>query len=69
MICPYGPECRNFLSFLQAANDCELWLCLEIACLALAGRLGVPALTADRSWQEIAEAAGIEIELIRYGLH
>ena len=39
------------------------------ACLALVGRLGVPALTADRSWQDVAAAAGIEIELIRSGLH
>jgi ribonuclease VapC len=39
------------------------------ACLALASRLGVPALTADRSWRDVAEAAGVEIELIRGGLH
>jgi ribonuclease VapC len=35
------------------------------ACLALASRLGVRALTADRSWQSIAEAIGVEIDLIR----
>ncbi len=35
------------------------------ACLALALRLGVPALTADRSWQSIASAVGVEIVLIR----
>lgn len=35
------------------------------ACLALAKRLGVPALTADRAWATIAEAAGVEIVLIR----
>ncbi len=35
------------------------------ACLALASRLGVRALTADRSWARIAAAAGIEIEVIR----
>jgi hypothetical protein len=33
--------------------------------LALAGRLGVPALMADLSWQEIAMNAGIEVEVIR----
>lgn len=35
------------------------------ACLALAKRLGVPALTADRAWATIAEAAAVEIVLIR----
>jgi ribonuclease VapC len=35
------------------------------ACLALASRLGVRALTADCSWQSIAEAIGVEIDLIR----
>lgn len=33
--------------------------------MALAGRLGVPALMADLSWQEIAMNAGIEVEVIR----
>lgn len=35
------------------------------ACLALADKLGVRALTADRAWQRIARAVGVEIELIR----
>jgi ribonuclease VapC len=34
-------------------------------CLALAKREGVPALTAERRWPEIAAAAGVSIELIR----
>lgn len=34
-------------------------------CLALARRVGSPALTADRSWPEVSQALGIEIELIR----
>ena len=33
-------------------------------CLALARREGVPALTAERRWPEIAMAAGVEVELI-----
>ncbi len=33
------------------------------ACLALANRLGVRALTADRAWQGVARAVGVEIEL------
>lgn len=34
-------------------------------CLALAKREGVPTLTAERRWPEIAAAAGVMIELIR----
>src|SRR3954468_13135850 len=34
-------------------------------CLALARRLGAPALTADRKWSEVAEALGVEVEMIR----
>jgi len=34
-------------------------------CLALAGREGLPALTAERRWPSIAIAAGVEVELIR----
>jgi PIN domain nuclease of toxin-antitoxin system len=35
------------------------------ACLALANKLGVRALTADRAWQRIGVAVGVEVELIR----
>jgi PIN domain nuclease of toxin-antitoxin system len=35
------------------------------ACLALARRLGVKALTADRTWPAMGKAAGVAIELIR----
>jgi len=34
-------------------------------CLSLAERLKAPALTADRLWREVAEVAGIAVELIR----
>ncbi len=34
-------------------------------CLALAKREGLPALTAERRWPLIAEAAGVMVELIR----
>ena len=39
------------------------------ACLALANRLNVPALTADRAWRGVARAIGLEIELIRGETH
>ena len=34
-------------------------------CLALAKREGLPALTAERRWPLIAEAAGVTVQLIR----
>lgn len=34
-------------------------------CLALAKREGLPALTAERRWTMIAEAAGVVVEMIR----
>ena len=34
------------------------------ACLALAARLGLPAVTADRNWALYAEAAGVEVRVI-----
>jgi PIN domain nuclease of toxin-antitoxin system len=34
-------------------------------CLALARRLNLPALTAERRWPEIAYAAGVRVERIR----
>ena len=34
-------------------------------CLALAKREGLPALTAERRWPAIAEAAGVAVEVIR----
>lgn len=35
------------------------------ACLALAKQAGVPAVTADRAWAEVAEDIGVEIVLVR----
>ena len=35
------------------------------ACLALAERSGVPALTAERAWSGVAEATGVAVTLIR----
>jgi PIN domain nuclease of toxin-antitoxin system len=35
------------------------------ACLALANKLGVRALTADRAWQRVGEVVGVEVDLIR----
>ncbi|WP_142594264.1 PIN domain-containing protein [Pseudorhizobium endolithicum] len=35
------------------------------ACLSLARRLGLPAVTADRVWAEIADDVGVEVILVR----
>jgi ribonuclease VapC len=35
------------------------------ACLALAKRLSLPALTSDRAWAAIAPALGVKVELFR----
>ena len=35
------------------------------ACLALAKRLALPAVTADRAWSDVADAAGVTIHHIR----
>jgi PIN domain nuclease of toxin-antitoxin system len=37
----------------------------DCTCLALAGRLGVPAITADRAWQKVEREAGVSVILIR----
>lgn len=56
-----------------AAEAAQLWSATKPAglslgdrmCLALAKREGLPALTADKSWLTIADAAGVTVELIR----
>jgi ribonuclease VapC len=35
------------------------------ACLVLARRLGAKVLTGDRAWARVADAVGVEVELIR----
>lgn len=35
------------------------------SCLALAGKLGLPAVTADRVWSELAETVGVSVRVIR----
>jgi ribonuclease VapC len=35
------------------------------ACLALADRLGLPAITTDRAWAGVAESVGVPVHVIR----
>jgi ribonuclease VapC len=65
---PFDDEMAYVTALLLSATRRAGLSLGDRACLALAGRLGVRALTADRSWQEIAQNTGIEIEVIR-GLH
>jgi ribonuclease VapC len=37
----------------------------DCICLALAKREGVPALTGDRQWLDVADAFGVEVKLFR----
>lgn len=37
----------------------------DCICLALAKREGVPALTGDRKWLEVADVLGVEVKLFR----
>ena len=51
---------------LMAAVTRPLGLSLEDRiCLALARRTGLPALTADRSWLDVAATIGVTVEAIR----
>ena len=51
-------------SLLRTTSQAGLSLA-DRTCLALARRLGVRAVTADRPWQRIQSAVGVDIELIR----
>jgi PIN domain nuclease of toxin-antitoxin system len=51
---------------LMAAVTRPLGLSLgDRICLALARRTGLPALTADRSWLDVAATLGVTVEAIR----
>jgi PIN domain nuclease of toxin-antitoxin system len=51
--------------FLQPATRRAGLSLGDRACLALAAALGVPAVTADRSWAGVAEAIGVQVTPIR----
>jgi ribonuclease VapC len=55
-----------FIGGLIVARDTTSLLSFgDHACLALANKLGVRAMTANRAWPRIGSAVGVEIELIR----
>ncbi len=59
------------LTLLSWAAEMRAWVLAkgmsqaDFNCLALAKRKGVPALTGDRKWLEIADAIGVEVRLMR----
>jgi PIN domain nuclease of toxin-antitoxin system len=64
-IVPFTAEDAEAAAELWASTR-RLGLSLgDRACLALAQRLGAPAVTADRSWLDLDPIIGIEVEAIR----
>ncbi len=64
-IVPFDPELAYAAGLLVPATRAAGLSLGDRACLALAIRLGVKALTTDRAWPRIAAAAQVEIQLIR----
>ena len=50
---------------LRPATDFAGLSLADRFCLALGRRLGLPVVTADRAWARVAEAAAVEVLLIR----
>ena len=64
-VLPVGQEVAEEAARLHSLSK-EAGLSLgDRFCLALARSLGVPALTTDRAWKDIAKPAGIKVELVR----
>ncbi|ALN73078.1 PIN domain-containing protein [Aureimonas sp. AU20] len=64
-VLPVGQEVAEEAARLRGLSK-EAGLSLgDRFCLALARGLGVPAVTTDRAWKDIAKSAGIKVELVR----
>lgn len=65
VLLPFQAEDADFAGTLWAQTK-ELGLSLgDRACLALAHRLSLPAMTTDRAWKDLPRELGIEVELAR----
>jgi ribonuclease VapC len=64
-IMPFDAELATATGLLLPPTRAAGLLLGDRACLALARKLRVKAMTTDRSWSRIARASDIEIELIR----
>lgn len=60
---PYGDEDAVVTAELRLPTQAQGLSLGDRACLALARRLGVPALTADKRWAHVS--AGVTIQVIR----
>lgn len=63
IVVDFGPELACAAARLRSATRSAGLSLGDRACLALAGHLQLPALTADRSWKALP--VGVEIRLIR----
>lgn len=64
-IVPADEELAIAAALLRSVTDPSGLSLGDRFCLALARRLGAPALTADRTWTQVADEIGVEVELIR----
>jgi ribonuclease VapC len=62
---PFGDEDAYDTAMLVTATRAAGLSLGDRACLALAKRLSLPALTADRSWSSVASAVGVRVDVIR----
>jgi len=62
---PHDRDDAMDAGFLRPATRAAGLSLGDRACLALAASLGLPAITADRSWQSIAADVGVQIASIR----
>lgn len=65
---PHDAEAAVEAGLLRAATRPKGLGLGDRACLALARRLGLPAVTADVAWVELAEALGVEVVMVRRGV-
>jgi ribonuclease VapC len=61
----FDPDLAYRVGVMEQATRQEGLSLGDRACLALAERHGVPALTADRAWAAAGARLGIRVELIR----
>jgi PIN domain nuclease of toxin-antitoxin system len=62
---PHGGDDALVAGFLRPATRAAGLSLGDRACLALARLLALPAVTADRSWQRIANDVGVQVSAIR----
>ena len=64
-IIPFDAALAYHASALRAVTADKGLSLGDRCCLALAHHLGLPALTCDRAWADVAEVAGVKVKLAR----